>query len=106
MTTTEKEILEDSIDELLEKVYNRAVELAYMPDLMTLRDQPLGMSDLLWDDVWAYSDGLVQQRIFNVLGGSCSVKTLLAFDLEDEEKQLKEDLETFNSYTPGSPIIK
>jgi len=103
MTTTEKEILEDSIDELLEKVYNRAVQLAYMPDLMTIREQPIGMSDQLWDDVWAYADGLIQQRIFNVLGGSCSVNQLLSFDLEDEEKQLKEHLETFNNYTPGSP---
>ena len=96
-----QETLEDSMDDLLKSVYIRCVQLAYMPDLMTTRQQPRGMPDLLWDSVWSYADGLNQKRIFGMLNGMCSLQSALSFDLEDEENQLKKDLEYFNKYTPG-----
>jgi len=97
-----KETPEDSISDLLGQVFRRAIELTYLPDLMTTRRQPTGMEDALWDTVWAYSDGLPQQRIDRMLGGRCSFSALLAFDLEEEEKQLLKDLEDFKKYEPGA----
>jgi len=101
MTTPKTETMGDSISDLLANVTTTAINLAYLPDLMTTRQSPIGMSDELWDDVWSYADGLPQQRIDRTLNGRCSQSAFLAFDLHDEETHLKKVLIDFNKYTPN-----
>ena len=90
------EDFEPSMNDKLNEATNLAVELAF-EDLEKgiPRDTDKIFGEELSNKIGSYVDGLYQKWIFNNIKGRTSIKSMLEFDIEKEEKNIENDILKF-----------
>ena len=82
-----------SFNDKLLKAHRMAVELGER-----LNAGDLAVSAEAEDMICAHADGLVQKHLWDIRDGRCSISMSLAFDPEESERQLDEDLRVINEF--------
>ena len=83
-------IMEASFEEKLNRAYDLSCSLVFNEDnsLKNIEHIPTDIQDL----IWGYIDSLIQQYHLNRINGRCSLKAMLDYDMENEEKKLDEQI--------------
>jgi hypothetical protein len=83
-----------SVEEQLTLAYELACHIGYSDGHMTVR--PSEHYKIHADRVWSYVDGLQHKWMESRINLTCSLKDATAFDMEEAEKAIKEDIKTFH----------